>query len=384
MPLLAIGGGVSSPASSTGKDVTIPAPVGAANVNLYNFRTLVNDFARNYYFHVVIPEVSENSQVLTMLAKSTILPASSLEDKNFDFQGSQYKMAGHATFDDWTVTFYCDEYQKLRHTFLAWQSVIYDPVRQIPFTAGSYKRSDIKVYQLSKDGNVVTGYNFFGMYPKRVGEIQLDQGSKEISTFSVTFAYDYFVIDTEVAGAESVDDANISKESYSVKIHNGQPYDMIDSLTDFEIQKAYVSDPWQDSEQLSDAAGNKDIEKLSNFKIRKGEISNSSDDKTLLTDAAGNQEIDYNAKGEARSEEGALVSFLQNINPFGRKGDINAVQSPSPPPILDILNWMPLRYSPPIGFRIRKFLPSGINKGIDSVRVPNINPYEWTGLQKPK
>jgi len=416
MPLLALGstskavytgGGDNSPPSST----TGGKP-GAASINLHTFRTLVGDAARSYFFQIDIPPVSDSSQQLTMLAKSTILPPCSLEDKGFEFQGSKYKMAGHMTFDDWTVTFICDEYQKLRHNFLAWQSLIYDPIRQIPFTAGSYKKSGVKVFQLSKDGDVVSGYEFFGLYPSRVGEVNLDQSSREISTFSVTFSYDYYIINTNVGDNDTLpSNFGISDPNYAIKQHNNEPFDDSQSfshlkkdkahitvdtgvakqaangnsdwdtkLSDFKINKAHITVDTGVAKQA--ANGNSDWDtKLSDFKINKATISNTSDDKQLLIDAGGNQEVDYNSKGEKRSKEGALVSFLQNINPFGRKGDIN---TPDPATFLDYANWMPLRYSPPLGFRIRKFLPSGINKAIDSVRVPNINPYAWTGLQKPK
>lgn len=372
MPLLAIGSGGSSSASSTSGP--------SENVNLKTFRDLIGDVARSYLFQIVIPQIDE-SKPLTLLAKSTILPAYSLEDKHFDFQGSQYKQAGHATFDDWNVTFISDEYQKIRHKFLAWQSLIYDPIRQIPFTAGSYKKNDVKVFQLSKDGNIVTGYEFFGIYPKRVGEINLDQGGNELSSFTVTFAYDYFILNTE-DDKKSPNEAKVDSSGYSVKIQGGKNFNDYESLRNYKIKdKGHISNRSDDNTRRLDGARIPDIEPLSNFKISKARISNRIDDITLRSDGADNTEIDYNSKGRLIDEEGALVSFLQNINPFGRKGDIN---TPDPATFLDYANWIPYRYSPPIGFRIRKFLPSGINKSVDSVRVPNINPYAWTGLEKPK
>lgn len=391
----------------------VPGKPGVQGVrtNLKTFREKVNDFARPYLFQIDIPSIDDSSQSLTMLAKSTILPPMSVEDKGFEFQGAKFKMAGTASFEDWNVTFFADEYHKLRHKFLAWQSLIYDPIRQISFTAGSYKKDDIKVIQLSKDGDVVSAYTFFGLYPSRIGEIQLDQGSKDIETFTVTFAYDYFIIDTsaETSKGYSPDAANISMSSYKYDENRNTAYD--EYATKDNKNKVRSPETLQKGDKdyhtrdnagkingaetlLKDKAGNPEVDYNGRGKSQPSSTISvpsvlSSPDSTkikhqesLLQDKAGNADVDYNGKGSVqKSPAGFLASQLKKLSPFPLGGDIN---TPDPATFLDYANWMNFRYSPPIGFRLRKYLGKDINDKIDKFHIPDINPYAWTGLQKPK
>jgi hypothetical protein len=360
--------------------------VQGVRANLKSLREMVNDFARPYYFQIDIPTVDDSSQTLTMLAKSTVLPPMVMEDKGFEFQGSKYKMAGNASFEDWSVTFFADEYHKLRHKFLAWQSLIYDPIRQIAFTAGSYKRDDVRVVQLSKDADIVSAYKFYGLYPSRIGEIQLDQGSKDIETFTVTFSYDYFVIDTDIGFSPDMSD--ISNVSY--KYDKNYNTDYSEFATKKNSKKINSPETLQ-----KDKAGNPDIDYngkgatqpstlfgfLSSF-LPPAPGSKINGPESLLQDKAGNADVDYNGKGNMqKSPVGFLASQLKKLSPFPLGGDIN---TPDPATFLDYANWMNFRYSPPIGFRLRKFLGKDINNKIDKFHIPDINPYAWTGLQKPK
>jgi hypothetical protein len=387
MPLLSIGrldpvkSGDRDAIGVSGKNVK-----GVVGVNLTTFRYLINDFARPYYFQINIPAIDDSSHVLSMLAKTTILPTMTIEDKGFDFQGSKYKMAGHATFDDWNVTFVADEYHKVRHRFLAWQSLIFDPIRQIPFTAGSYKRNDVQVIQLSKTGEVVTSYQFFGLYPTRVGEIQLGHGNKEVEEFTVTFAYDYFIINTEIANTSTNKDADISK--YSPPTSDNKLGRNSQGVTD-SVDNKVIHDINARETILTDKANNTD--KDYSGKSKTSAVQDSKDKwvmhdinarETLLVDKAGNADQDYNGRGNTEPAPlGFVADQLKKLNPFGRNGDIN---TEDPFTFLDAANWMNFRYSPPLSFRIRKYLGKDVNEGIDKFRVPEINPYAWTGLQKPK
>lgn len=363
MPLISLGRSDSTTTGVVGEE-----GVQGVRVNLKSFREILNDFARPYLFQIDIPAVDDSSQTLTMLAKSTLLPSMNLEDKGFEFQGSKYKMAGHATFDDWNVTFLADEYHRLRHKFLAWQSLIYDPIRQIPFTAGSYKRNDVRVIQLSKDADVVSGYRFFGLYPSRVGEIQLDQGAKEVETFTVTFSYDYFIIDTDVAGYSPAM-AKIDGATYKYD----ENYNTYDGDENGERERS------SNLETENDGIYNQKDGKQTDFSDKNGPREHSSN---LLKDKAGNADLDWNGRGNTQSAPlGFVADQIKKLNPFGRNGDIN---TSDPFTFLDAANWMNFRYSPPLSFRIRKYLGKDINDGIDKFKVPEINPYAWTGLEKPK
>jgi hypothetical protein len=370
MPLIGIG--VSDPSleiKAGSENAVGSSGEQGIRVNLSSFRQIINDAARPHLFQIDIPSIEDSSIALTMLAKTSILPSMSLEDKGFEFQGSKYKMAGHATFDDWNVTFIADEFHKLRHKFLAWQSLIYDPIRQIPFTAGSYKKNGVKVIQLSKDADIVSAYEFYGMYPSRVGEINLDQGSRDIETFTVTFTYDYYVINTDIPGNKSPTEASLSNNTYKYSVNR------------MEYGKDH-NGPREHSSKMKDendptATNNQKEGKLTDFSDKNGERQHSSG---LLIDRAGNADEDYNGRGNTEPAPlGFLADQLKKLSPFALGGDINTTD---PFTFLDAANWMSFRYSPPLRLRLRKYLGDDVNKAIDGAVIPNINPYDWVGLEK--
>jgi len=173
------------------------------NTNLREFRQLVGDAARPYLFEIDIPSISTGDandvKTVTCLARSAILPRYNIEDIPFEFQKSTFHMGGRAVFDTWQVTFMADAYHKLRNRLLSWQSVIFDPSRQVSYSPSSYKRGGVTIKQLDRMGSVVTAYEFRGLYPSEVGEIQVDQGNTSIEEFNVTFTYDYYILGSNIA-----------------------------------------------------------------------------------------------------------------------------------------------------------------------------------------
>lgn len=197
------------------------------NVNLYTFRSFVSDFAFAFLFQINIPFIQADEKeglIISALAKSTSLPAYNIEEKTIDFRDRKIKLGGSASFDDWSVTFLSDDQCKLRHKFLLWQSLIYDPRRDIIFSPASYKKNGVKVILLSKEGKPSTGYEFVGLFPKRVDQVSIGHGSRNIVEFAVTFSYDYYIINTtfDVSSFNTLDKitgsaSDISTSNYTIK-----------------------------------------------------------------------------------------------------------------------------------------------------------------------
>jgi len=171
------------------------------NTNLREFRQIVGDAARSYLFEIDIPVITNDindAKTITCLARSANLPRYTIEDVPFEFQKSTFHMGGRAKFDSWQVTFMADVYHKLRNRLLTWQSVIFDPTRQVGYSPSSYKRDGVTIKQLDRTGSVVTSYEFKGLFPSEVGEIQVDQGTTSFEEFNVIFTYDYYVIGSQI------------------------------------------------------------------------------------------------------------------------------------------------------------------------------------------
>lgn len=375
--------------------------------NLYDYRNLIGDLSRCYLFQIEIPFISESSdeiEIISMLAKSTVLPAYEIDEKSIDFRDYKIKIAGSANFSSWNVTFYVDEYHKIRHRFLAWQALIYDPVRQISFSPNSYKKK-ISAFLLSKNGLPVTGYEFFGAFPKRVGEINIGHSIKEFAEFVVEFSYDYFVIDTKLATDKKLSENEPKEDPSFSKIVSV----ISDKFTDNQIITNGINSKINESAIKNESEtdqNEKNINEITNssvkeFKdedsinsvnkekviksqnsssinsVRKSFINNFSEETTLLTDPAGNKEINVNGiQAQEQKSEMFLVRFVKNwinsFNPFAT-GDIN---TPDPVTFYDAVNIMTWKISPPIRWRIRNLLGDKANKIIDRVmNAPIYNPF---------
>jgi hypothetical protein len=145
---------------------------------------------------VEIPNIDTDSRKLTAFAVSTSIPEYNLNVDEFEFQGAKRKVVNGATFSDWSVEFLNDQVYSLRSKFLAWMSQAYDPHQNSNSSPHSYKYDGVRVHQLSRIGEKVQTYQFIGLFPKTLGQIELNQASNDYSKFTVTFAYDYFTVDS--------------------------------------------------------------------------------------------------------------------------------------------------------------------------------------------
>lgn len=172
-----------------------PSNIGSAGgqFNLYNFRQVAGDPARPYLFLVHIPEIGTDD-VVTVMARSTTLPGMTLSEVAIPFQGVPIKIAGPATFADWSCTFMCDEAHEMRRLFFKWQALAYDIGTGLQGHSHQYKSDQITVSQMARDGQIVMSYGLVGAWPKEVSQIEVAQTAGEFETFSVNFAMDYYTI----------------------------------------------------------------------------------------------------------------------------------------------------------------------------------------------
>jgi hypothetical protein len=139
---------------------------------------------------------------LRFLAQAASLPEATLDKIEVPYFGRTIKVDGNRTFQDWEIEVLNDEDFSLKAAFEAWNNGINTFVsnRKDPsFTGLSYK-STATVYQLSKeattsdDDSSIRAYTFSGIFPTQVSPIRLRwDATNQIETFTVTFAYDYWV-----------------------------------------------------------------------------------------------------------------------------------------------------------------------------------------------
>lgn len=161
--------------------------------NLYNFRKTVGDPARPFLFMITIPPVGDDTRI-TAMARSAQIPGKTNGEVAIQFQGMNMYVGSTPTYEEWQVTFLCDEAHELRRLFLKWSSNVYDAGVGYLGNSGSYKVDSIGVAQLARNNIKVCKIGLVGAWPKNVGPIELNQGTTgEAETFQVSFRYDYWV-----------------------------------------------------------------------------------------------------------------------------------------------------------------------------------------------
>jgi hypothetical protein len=157
---------------------------------------LVGGGARPSLFQIQItnPILGVADFKVPFMAKTGALPASSVNSFPVPYFGRQIKYSGDRIFDPWTVTIINDEDFAIRNAMEAWMNALNSHVSNTRAYPQQYK-SDAIITQYGKDGSTLRIYNFEGLFPTNVSEIQMAwQATDEIQEFSVTFDYDLWTI----------------------------------------------------------------------------------------------------------------------------------------------------------------------------------------------
>jgi hypothetical protein len=182
------------------------------NISTFKTRGLTMGGARPTLFEVYLTPppgigVDQNSQdKFRFTCRGASLPAATIQAIDVGYFGRKIKVQGDRTFADWQVTVMNDEDFLVRSMFEKWsnalnrmESNIRDP--QFAEEENSYK-VDMDVIQYGKDGSVIRQYTIIGGFPTDVSEIALDwDTTNQIETFTVRFAYDYWLPTVEDVNA---------------------------------------------------------------------------------------------------------------------------------------------------------------------------------------
>ena len=173
----------------------------ATDLFVENFKgRLAGGGARSNLFKVYlnVQEWGGDNNTASYLCKGASLPASTINEITVPLRGREIFVWGDRKFDPWTITMLNDTDFDVRSAFERWMNDIGNTHTtnlgiQAPV---SYKR-DMQVEQLDKAGNVLKAYNFVGVFPTVVGEIDVSYDSSDtIEEFPVTLRYDYWTSDT--------------------------------------------------------------------------------------------------------------------------------------------------------------------------------------------
>ena len=174
------------------------------NISTFKTRGLTMGGARPTLFEIYLippPGVGadqDSQDKFRFTCRGASIPAATIQAIDVGYFGRKIKVQGDRTFSDWQVTVMNDEDFLVRSMFEKWSNALNrleSNVRDTNFSGdeNSYK-TDMNVLQYGKDGTLIRQYDIIGAFPTTVSEIQLDwDTTNQIETFTVTFAYDYWL-----------------------------------------------------------------------------------------------------------------------------------------------------------------------------------------------
>lgn len=151
--------------------------------------------ANRFRTEINVPSVISTSisdDRLTTLCFAAQIPDSTQGVATANYMGREVKFSGDRTFDDLTLSFYLDDDNEPRSTFVAWNDYMLRHFANVAEGTPTDYMADIRLYQIDRQGNDLKEHVFKLAMPVAVGGISTEYGDNDsISTFDVTFAYQW-------------------------------------------------------------------------------------------------------------------------------------------------------------------------------------------------
>lgn len=156
--------------------------------------------ARPNRFRVSISGPQAGSSVpdsLMFVCWSASIPASILGRCDVAYMGNTVKISGDREFDDWDIQCYNDLSFDVRKAFEQWSNgMLKNEANVTDFQFASTYLASGKVEQLDRNETVIQTYKMEGVFPIRVGEIELDYSNQnQVESFPVTLAVNWWSSD---------------------------------------------------------------------------------------------------------------------------------------------------------------------------------------------
>ncbi|PHS22138.1 MAG: hypothetical protein COA84_13230 [Robiginitomaculum sp.] len=138
------------------------------------------------------------------MVQAAQIPESTLGTIEVPYFGRKIKLAGDRTFAEWTVTVLNDEDFLIRNAMEQWMNAINsheDNLTEFSSASPIQYKTQAQITQFSKTGVNLRTYNFNGLFPTNISNIQMDWGTTDdLERFDVTFQYDWWNISGGVTG----------------------------------------------------------------------------------------------------------------------------------------------------------------------------------------
>lgn len=163
------------------------------DLGLDSIKSNVTNPARVFLWEFEIPSPKGNadSTVWFIRAQSTSLPGKSFEDIDINFKGTGgFRVPGRERYDhNFPVTIIESEDRKGFDAIHSWMNDIRNNISGLGEGDGAVK-TDAILKMISQKGETWLQIKMVGMYPKEVGNVELNYNASDAIRFPVVFAYD--------------------------------------------------------------------------------------------------------------------------------------------------------------------------------------------------
>jgi len=141
---------------------------------------------------------NQNGRRVRAFCTGISMPERTMQNKDVRTHGPVYKPVFDFSVPEITATFYADKFLRERSYFELWQSAIFS---NQSFNYNFYDNyvSDLNIFQLgqfasrNERDDVTYAVKLFDCYPKTVSAVDYSYDTNSVQTFSVTFAFRYWV-----------------------------------------------------------------------------------------------------------------------------------------------------------------------------------------------
>lgn len=151
------------------------------------------------------PIDTSGDQKLTFMCRAASLPSWNLSVIEVPYFGRKIKLPGTRDFDAWDIQVYNDEDYLVRNALETWSNAINSLEGNLDTTnsaAPTNYKTQATVTSYGKTGNVLRVYQFNGIWPSKVADVELDwDAGDQIMAFGVTLQYDDFVVNGGATGS---------------------------------------------------------------------------------------------------------------------------------------------------------------------------------------
>jgi hypothetical protein len=200
---------------------------------------ILNQGARRNKYRISIP--LPEAKDLDILVKETSIPSKTITPVEVIIRGRKASIRGETSFENtWDITFYNKKDMKERKKILDWMDLVHsnqwdpefgylqnvlsgaesiitgvtniveNPMSIFSSEASKYQR-DITIEQLDNNGDVTFSTTLIGAYPINISNVDLTDETSEISTSTVTFAFNDIKYDIKGDGVQYSDIKHLIK-----------------------------------------------------------------------------------------------------------------------------------------------------------------------------